>query len=226
MARKAGAFFLECQQLTASLACVPLARSRVPACSLARLLAVSLSLWLSPSWQDLLYHPSASAKFVLAVATGYFWYDTFDMAFHRMYMNQPVVWLHHAVVLTPFTLALHSGTYAPILVAGLVVEWNTLLQHARRLFTIFDDKSSPGFIAVICALYAMFIPVRIVPHAWVVWQTWSQWNSFHVAWQAYVALVGSIGITVVDVGVLVVCLKSDWASLRGVCCPDRSSKRD
>ncbi|KNC54373.1 TLC domain-containing protein 2 [Thecamonas trahens ATCC 50062] len=166
---------------------------------------------------DVLYNSDPLLRAVLAFSTGYFWYDTADMAINRMYLNQPIVWFHHVVVLTPFTLALLLDAYEPILVMGLVVEANTALQHARRLFTILHARSSLGFTVTLALLYGSFIPIRIAPHAAIAYAAIcaTHAGAFAIPWHAAVAILGSIFITIVDCGIFVVMLRSDWPWLIG-----------
>ena len=89
---------------------------------------------------DVLYNSDPLLRAVLAFSTGYFWYDTADMAINRMYLNQPIVWFHHVVVLPPFTLALLLDAYEPILVMDKGADYAAQFKQAYEEF----NKAAPN----------------------------------------------------------------------------------
>jgi hypothetical protein len=65
---------------------------------------------------------------VLAVSTGYFAYDQWDMLRRRLYKPQaPSLLVHHALLLTCFVMALYKNSCINYLVLTLVCEVSLLV---------------------------------------------------------------------------------------------------
>lgn len=66
---------------------------------------------------------NATCRLTLALSTGYFVYDSIDMARCGMARRDWGIWVHHAVVVLCFGSALIDGRFAGYLCATLIVEW-------------------------------------------------------------------------------------------------------
>uniref|UniRef100_A0A6B2G2M0 TLC domain-containing protein 2 (Trinotate prediction) n=1 Tax=Myxobolus squamalis TaxID=59785 RepID=A0A6B2G2M0_MYXSQ len=97
----------------------------------------------------------------LSISTGYFIADTYDhLTLEKIIQNWEIL-LHHATVLTTFSISLIHKKYLGFAMFSLLIEINTVFLHVYRIMKILGNspKSMP-YRMNLCFIDATFIPVR------------------------------------------------------------------
>lgn len=115
---------------------------------------------------------------VLAISTGYFAYDLWDMVKHRLYVKSPSILFHHAGVLFCYISAIVERIGITYLVATLFCELNSVFLHLRKLQSLNRSTSSSALRWTWRCLWVSFIIFRLVAHTAISISVYQNQNRF------------------------------------------------
>lgn len=122
--------------------------------------SVLCSLWLirilvcrnSELFSDLLINITWDTYLLLAFSCGYFLYDFYDIYVNGYFKKEWVVCLHHWIVLVSFTYHMINLISVGYTVIALLMEFNSVFLHARKLLKFYGYKSN----SLVCRLNCFF----------------------------------------------------------------------
>ncbi|KAG7516047.1 TLC domain-containing protein 2-like [Solea senegalensis] len=94
--------------------------------------------------EDLISFHSVSSHSLVAVSTGYFIHDFWDMALNQSFKQSWELLLHHTVVISCFGLAVINRLYLGFALVSLLVELNSVFLHIRQLLLLSGQRNRPG----------------------------------------------------------------------------------
>jgi len=144
---------------------------------------------------------------LLSFSTGYFMYDFLDVVLNDGF-RQVFILTHHTAVITAFSLALTNERYMGFGVCALIMEFNSIFLHIRRLMKLVNHSSGWKSINGVFLLLTMLF-CRICLSCWMV--RWLLQNRDLLQYSHYVVgLVGMVIMTVTNVGLMYRLWMSDF----------------
>ncbi|XP_030218038.1 TLC domain-containing protein 2 isoform X1 [Gadus morhua] len=105
----------------------------------------ALCFWCHPQMaEDLISTHTRFSFSLVTLSTGYFIYDALDLLLNQSFKRSWEVLLHHAVVVSCFSLAISSRLYVGFAVLSLLVEINTVFLHIRQLMLLSGWRNRPA----------------------------------------------------------------------------------
>lgn len=156
---------------------------------------------------DMVNTTSVLSLMLTSFSTGYFWYDFIDVVLNDGF-RQVFVLTHHTAVLTAFTLSLVNGKYLGFAVCALIMEFNSIFLHIRRLMNLMKNRSFLYSVNGVFLLLTMLF-CRICLSCWML--RWLLQHKDILQYSHYVVgLIGMIVMTVTNVGLMYRLWMSDF----------------
>ncbi|XP_029304149.1 TLC domain-containing protein 2-like [Cottoperca gobio] len=184
-----------------------------------------LCFYLQPQMlEDLIFHHSLLSHSLVAVSTGYFIYDCLDVALNQPCKQSCEVLLHHAAVLSCFSLALTSRLYVGYCVISLLVEINSVFLHIRQLLLHSGRRNRQGthikaprpsvtYSVISWVNLGTLLVFRVCTLVWM-----SRWLAAHSERiPRYVLMIGTTGLSLISITNIVLLhrlLMADFLSSR------------
>ncbi|KAM8835567.1 TLC domain-containing protein 2-like isoform 1-T10 [Synchiropus picturatus] len=163
-----------------------------------------LCFYLEPHMlENLITSCSLHSQSLVAVSTGYFIYDSVDLALNLPLQQCWDLLLHHTVVVLCFGLALLRRLYLGFALVSLLVEINSIFLHVRELLLLSArENSNPRlmmtFQLTIWLNLVTFLVFRLFTLGWM--SSWLLSHSDRLT--AVTTLTGAVGLTVISTGSL------------------------
>ncbi|KAM9788522.1 TLC domain-containing protein 2-like [Neosynchiropus ocellatus] len=163
-----------------------------------------LCFYLEPHLlENLITSCSLLSQCLVAVSTGYFIYDSVDLALNLPLWRCWDLLLHHSVVMLCFGLALLHRLYLGFAVVSLLVEVNSIFLHVRQLLLLSARANSNPRLTMTFQLtvwlnLATFLVFRLSTLGWM--SSWLVSHSDRLT--VATTLTGAVGLTVVSTGSL------------------------
>ncbi|PAA68910.1 hypothetical protein BOX15_Mlig025937g1 [Macrostomum lignano] len=84
-------------------------------------------------WQDLINHISPFTYYMVAISTGYFFYDFMDLLIQGKLLKEWELSLHHIAVISKFVYNLSNRMFIGYTAVALLTEVNSIFLHLRKL---------------------------------------------------------------------------------------------
>ncbi|PAA62921.1 hypothetical protein BOX15_Mlig025937g2 [Macrostomum lignano] len=84
-------------------------------------------------WQDLINHISPFTYYMVAISTGYFFYDFMDLLIQGKLLKEWELSLHHIAVISTFVYNLSNRMFIGYTAVALLTEVNSIFLHLRKL---------------------------------------------------------------------------------------------
>lgn len=105
-----------------------------------------LALRHTELFDDLLFHVSWDTYLLIAFSCGYFLYDFYDIYANGYFKKEWVVCAHHWIVLVSFSYHLTNLLSIGYTVVALMMEFNSVFLHARKLLRFYGYKADSGVV--------------------------------------------------------------------------------
>eukprot|EP00246_Nothoceros_aenigmaticus_P012375 TRINITY_DN3815_c0_g1_i2.p1 TRINITY_DN3815_c0_g1~~TRINITY_DN3815_c0_g1_i2.p1 ORF type:complete len:182 (+),score=24.50 TRINITY_DN3815_c0_g1_i2:190-735(+) len=157
---------------------------------------------------------------LLCFTTGYFAYDQWDMLQkHHYNPRSPGILLHHAVLLTCFTLALDRGVTLNYLCLTLVCEVHSVFLHQRKVCNLagFTAGNSTTATFLWSINWATFVLLRLLVHVLITCKLVHDAALFPRGLELPLALIGMLLLNLLNVSLgsdMLKAFKRDMAGQR------------
>lgn len=173
---------------------------------------VSLSLSSSTKLElDWIHGTNDFAFWILAISTGYFAYDLWDMVLSGLYRESIEIIVHHVLVITCYLCALSKTIGHAYLILALVCEINSVFLHLRKLMVMMmrSQQSTAASTYQTNALYrhlwyglwGSFFVFRLVPHLGIALMVYQKQAEFPQPGFFIMAFGGMMAFNVLNLGV-------------------------
>mmetsp|Transcript_11778 Transcript_11778/g.15372 ORF Transcript_11778/g.15372 Transcript_11778/m.15372 type:complete len:284 (+) Transcript_11778:85-936(+) len=170
-------------------------------------------------YQDFQHGYNDFAVIILSVNTGYFAYDTLHMSFYKLHKKDPSIMLHHVVIMTCNTIAVHQKTCIPYIVGMLMSEVNSVFLHLRKLLSMLKlGTSSMAYQLSWKLLWVTFNWFRVIPCVFIASMAWINRKEFEKMYIFFLGFSGSLVINVLNFFL--------WKNLSGVQRKEIQNERD
>jgi len=107
-------------------------------------IASTLCTWLvitdETIYKDLFHYYNSYGKLITLHTFGYFIFDSIEYTQRNAWKREPDILAHHSIILTGAVFTLWQEQYYGYIVTGLLVEWNGILLHVRRIYLWFGRR--------------------------------------------------------------------------------------
>jgi len=100
-------------------------------------------------YTDLFHYYNSYGKLIALHTFGYFIFDSIEYTNRNAWKREPDILAHHTIILTGAVFTLWKEQYYGYIITGLLVEWNGILLHVRRIYLWFGRKKEDGWFKVI-----------------------------------------------------------------------------
>jgi len=160
--------------------------------------------------RDLISTWTTSSHCLLAISTGYFLYDMFDMMINDPKSKTYELIVHHLLVISCFTLAITTYNYEGYGIMALLVEVNSVFLHIRQLMIIQNwDRKTFLYRLNNSLNLGTFVVFRILTMGWMTrWLVQHRYDLTPFAFK--LAGITLSVIMVMNIVLLLRVLKSDY----------------
>jgi len=120
--------------------------------TLASILCTLLVISDSNIYSDLFHYYNSYGKLIALHTFGYFIFDSIEYTLRGAWGREPDILAHHTIILTGAVFTLWQEQYYGYIVTGLLVEWNGILLHVRRIYLWFGNRKEDTRFSVIAWL--------------------------------------------------------------------------
>ncbi|KAI8824286.1 uncharacterized protein EV422DRAFT_315254 [Fimicolochytrium jonesii] len=146
----------------------------------------------------------AASRTTVAFSAGYFIADCWDMAVTGVYGRNLGIWAHHIVTVVCYSAALHKCALTPYLVLTLLVEFNSIFIHVRKILVLFYNgfdhlpaTAATAYKFATAGLSATYVPTRILANLYITYQVGIQ-DRPNWAFPAYTWWMAFLGMVLVN----------------------------
>jgi len=170
--------------------------------------------WHPQTTVNVVENYSLISHVLTAFSIGYFIFDFFDMLFNHKKRSSYELMVHHAFVVSCFSVSMLSKLYLGFVMAALVIEVNSIFLHWRQLLIICHYPQQSNGYRIVCLLNVFtFVVFRIIPLGWI--SRWLSLNQEKVAFPVYIlGCVAMTGIVIMSSVLFLRILKSDYHSCK------------
>ncbi|XP_072033340.1 TLC domain-containing protein 2-like [Amphiura filiformis] len=128
-------------------------------------------LYSSPEiLDDLIHNYNVHCEVLVALSTGYFVYDLFDILAYKRLANTWPLLLHHVVIFCCFGIAMYTKNYLGYALVSLTAETNSIFLHARQLLLMVNtSKQSKLYLVNSIVNIITFLVFRFGVLLWMGW---------------------------------------------------------
>ncbi|OQR94985.1 hypothetical protein THRCLA_08043, partial [Thraustotheca clavata] len=127
----------------------------------------------------------------VAISTGYFVYDLFDLILHRLHLKAPGILLHHANVCLCYISALIYRICLPYQLLLLLLELNSIFLHTRKLLSMIQyNRTSSLYCRTWDGVWLTFLFPRTIVPLWVHYHVYLDRHDFNHFMQFALAFTG------------------------------------
>lgn len=171
---------------------------------------------------DMINTSSHIALSLIMFSTGYFIYDYIDVLLHDKFRQWELL-CHHTAVLVAFTIAITNNKYIGFAVCALLMEFNSIFLHIRRLMRMSQFEESNLYSVNCVFLMLTMVFLRFCTSAWMM--RWLLRNNDLIPRIPYiVGLIGMSIIIVTNIGLMYRLCVSDLGKKRVMCLKNELTK--
>lgn len=115
----------------------------------ASIVCTWLVMFDSNIYTNLFHYYNSYAKLIALHTFGYFIFDSIDYTKRNAWKREPDILAHHCIILTGAVFCLWREQYYGYIVTGLLVEWNGILLHVRRIYLWFGQRKENSWFRLI-----------------------------------------------------------------------------
>jgi len=158
---------------------------------------------------DLLNVSTTASINLIAFSTGYFLYDLIDVLLHDKFRQWEII-CHHFTVLFAFTIVLTTDKYLGFAVCALLMEFNSVFLHIRRLMKLANTIDNTFFrVNGILNLLTMVF-VRICTCCWMIRWLLNNVDRIPSYYHYLYGLAGMTVMTCTNIGLMYRLWQSDF----------------
>lgn len=138
------------------------------------------------------------AKLITLITAGYFVFDAYDYTRRKVWRQEIDIFWHHFIVMSGLCFTFYHDQYYGFVVTGLMVEWNSIILHMRRIYLWMGKRKEDVQFRVLGWLnLATLIVFRLLVVSYLGYALYIEWVTTSIV-EKIVAGLLIIGLQVVN----------------------------